>query len=228
MNDKAIVKNYDSLTPEERFRLILAAGGRRDEAERDRLCNASKRITLSMLDYSPYASAFNELALVFFMELLEEAARYLDAFGRVDDAQELSGDPVEEDDGEAEADSNEQVEAEPAEEDTAERPLWQRHLDLAMASGYVLRTKVDGWKLFCERLNVPPFLLWEKLAGYDRLQRALALAEKAAFVAEGFLRWMNTVRPAGQPELTTLALTLERIADETAEMFRQGVEQWGG
>jgi hypothetical protein len=37
MNANALVKNYGRLAPEERFRLILAARGRGDEAESDRL-----------------------------------------------------------------------------------------------------------------------------------------------------------------------------------------------
>ena len=37
MNASTVTKHYGLLTPEERFRLILAAGGRGDEAEQDRL-----------------------------------------------------------------------------------------------------------------------------------------------------------------------------------------------
>jgi hypothetical protein len=40
---------------------------------------------------------------------------------------------------------------------------WMRCLDIALAAGFVLRAKADGWKLFCERLTVPPFALWEGL-----------------------------------------------------------------
>ena len=101
-------------------------------------------------------------------------------------------------------------------------------LDLVLASGYVLRTKANGWKLFCERLNVPPFLMWEVLPGFERLQRALARTEKAAFVPEGFLRWLNHVRPKGEPKLTAVPLTVERMAAANEEAFRRRVEWWGG
>src|SRR5262245_39764486 len=37
MNVNSVVNRYKNLTPEERFRLILAASGRGDESERDRL-----------------------------------------------------------------------------------------------------------------------------------------------------------------------------------------------
>ena len=107
-------------------------------------------------------------------------------------------------------------------------PVCMRALDIALAAGYMLRTTANGWKLFCERLNVPPFLLWEESPGFDRVQRALALAEKAAFVPEGFLRWINRVRPKGEPELTAVPLTPEGVAAATAEAFRQRVQWLGG
>ena len=236
MKANALAKNYVCLTPQERFQLILAASGRGDEAERDRLVRTGGRITLSMPDHSPYAHAFDELARLTFIELLEDAARYFEAFAHVDEACDGSGDeeePTEEDDLEAAGDEEEQETGEEADseraEDEAERwPAWYRFLDLALAAGYVLRAKAHGWKLFCERLNVPPFLLWEGLPGFDRLERARALAEKVAFVPEGFLRWLNAVRPAGEPELTEVPLTAEAVAAATEEAFRQRVGWWGG
>src|SRR5262249_18691687 len=115
-----------------------------------------------------------------------------------------------------------------AEDDAGERTVRQRMFDLVLASGYILRTKADGWKLFCERLNVPSFSLWKVLPGFDRLERALALAEKVAFVSEGFLHFLNRIRPMGEPELTEVPLTVEGIADETAKLYQVRVKWWGG
>jgi hypothetical protein len=70
------------LTPEERFWLILAAGTRRDDAEQERLKATASRVTYSTQDYAPYARAFEELALLIYIELLDMAAAYLDAFAR--------------------------------------------------------------------------------------------------------------------------------------------------
>ena len=53
MNTKALAKHYSQLTPEELFRLIMAANARGDKAELDRLANAGQRITLSMSAHSP-------------------------------------------------------------------------------------------------------------------------------------------------------------------------------
>ncbi len=53
MKASPLAKSYKCLTTEERFRLIMAAAGRRDEAERDRLIRAGGRIALSMPDHGP-------------------------------------------------------------------------------------------------------------------------------------------------------------------------------
>jgi hypothetical protein len=234
MNANAIAMSYNSLTPEERFRLVVAAGARGDDTERDRLVSAGGRITLSMPDHCPYAHAFDELAVRFYIELLEEAARYLEALDRADDDRDRCGDDGEGEEGEeaGEAEERESVEGgEPGPESRTGRramSLGERYLNLALAAGFMLRTKAEGWKLFCERLSLPPLLLWEGYPGFDRLRRALALAEKAAFVPEGFLRWMNDVRPAGEPELTAVPLTAEGLADATAKAYREWTAWWGG
>jgi hypothetical protein len=157
-----------------------------------------------------------------FLVLLEEAARYHDAFDQLHCVDPEGDDEVEEElEGEPDAKTNE----EDLERDWA---VWHRYFDLGLASGYVLRAKADRWKLFCEKLNIPPFLFWEMLPGFDRLQRALALAEKAAFTLEGFLRWMNRIRPRGKPKLTEVALTAEAVAREMQEIYRDRVQWWGG
>jgi transposase len=132
-----------------------------------------------------------------------------------------------EDESEATEETDAQTDEAPVQEDDGEGPVCFRTLDLALAAGYVLRTKANGWKLFCERLNVPPFLVWEMHPGFDRLQLVLALADKAAFVSEGFLRWLNRVRPKREPEMTAVPLSVKGIADETKKAFRWRVQWWG-
>jgi hypothetical protein len=227
MNANALARNYAVLTPEERFRLILAANTRGDEAERDRLVSAGGRITLSMPAHAPYAHAFNELATLIFLELLEEAARYLEALDRADfgdDGAKGDGAEVGGEMGDAET---EEAAAEVEAEGNGRSPA-ERSWGLALAAGFMLRTKADGWGLFCQRMSVPPFALWECLPGFDRLRRALALAEEVAFVPEGFLRWLNVIRPAGAPELAEVPLTVEGIADATARLFQARAAWWGG
>jgi hypothetical protein len=234
MNANALARHYASLTPEERFRLVLAASARGDEPERGRLVNAGQRLTLTMSDHAPYGQAFFDLALLTFIELLEAAAHYNDALDRADSASDVPGGQDDEEEERHEGQQGDDDEAakeaggEPAEGGRPKRPVWERTLDLALAAGFVLRTKADGWKLFCEGMNAPPFWLWEGLPGFDRLRRALALTEQAAFVPEGFLRWLNDVRPAGKPELLEVPFTAEGVADTTATMFEKCAAWWGG
>ena len=236
MKRNPLEKRYDCLTPEERFRLILAASGRGDETERHRLVRAGKSITLSTADHAPWAHAFDELAMETFIELQEDVARYLDALARARDAGDWSSDAddqADEDDGEVDGDAtikeaDGKADAKSAQDDDGQRPAWQQALDLALAAGYVLRTHVEGWKLFCARLNVPPFLVVEGFTGFDRLERALGLAEKAAFGHEGMLRWLNAIRPAADPPVTKIALTAAAVAASTEEELRHRVGWWRG
>jgi hypothetical protein len=198
VNLHAVAKNYRSLTPEERFRLIFAALGRGDEAEAERLKYAAGRITVSQQDHAPFVLAFAELSWFAYIELADAAAVALHAFEIVslsDADRKLAGGLT------------------PAE--------------LKSVAALMLRTKVDGWKLFCQRLNVPPFLLWEAFPGLERLQRALAKSQEFAFTKEDMLRWLNTLRPVGRPKMTQLLFTAEGVADAHESTFRQRAEWFG-
>ena len=218
MNAGAVSRLYGSLTPEERFRLILAASGRGDDAERARLVSAAPRLALPMPDHTPFAQAFHELALLIFIELSDAAGYFSEALDHADLV-------AAEDEGEAAA--GEEA-AELASEGSRKRPTWQRCLDLALGFGFLLRTKAGGWKLFCEPLNVPPCQLWQGLPGLNRLQRALSLTESVAFAPADFLRWLNRTRPKGCPELRDVPLTVAGIAAATEGLFREQAAWWHG
>jgi hypothetical protein len=223
MKGKLADKQYTCLRPEERFKLILAAGARGDEAERLRLLQTGGTITLTSADHSPYARAFEELATLTYIELMEDVARYQEALEWADHPDlfdvATTGD-------QAEAGTEPAAAAQAARR--GKRPLGERSIRLALAAGYVLRTKAAGWQQFCAQLPVPPWSLWALYPGYERLQGCLALAAQVAFEPEGFLCWMNERRPPGQAELTEVSLTVAGIAQANAEAFRQGVAWWGG
>jgi hypothetical protein len=219
MSPNGLAKHYPTLTPEERFRLIVAAHGRGDTAEADRLSAAAKRITFSNWDYSPYAHAFIELAIVTLLELLDDVARHDEARQRwTDDAMRdfFVGKRRR---GTRRKDST---------------TLSDGPRDLYLAVGFILRTKAAGWRLFCERMGIAPFALWKYLPGFERLQKALTLLEGTsersgpAFGSADMVNWLNRVRPAGAPEATeTGILTPAKIADETEEAFRERARWWG-
>jgi hypothetical protein len=234
MNANSLARHYSCFTCEERFRLIMAASGRGDEAERERLVRSGEKLTLTMPDHAPYSLALSELSFLFYIELQEEAARFHDAFDSADEACARDDHQGEHDEGgdatgdESETGQGGSAGQEPEEDHSSNRRSGERFLDLAFATGYVLRTKAAGWDLFCARLTVPSRLLWEGLPGLDRLERALALAEKAAFAPEGWLGWLNRMRPQGEQPLTKVPLTAEQVADATEQAFRHRVAWWGG
>jgi hypothetical protein len=221
MNTKTLANHYAHLTPEERFRLVLAAGSRDDEAELDRLANASKRITFSTMDYSPFSHALHELAVLVLLELLEEVAKYDDAFAQWSDTEMTDF-----------IDGKIGTPALPKKKD---RTITERSLDLYRAQGFILRTKAAGWKLFCERMGFSPFGLWQYVPGLDRLQRALDIVEGTpdqpgyAFTPLGIVLWLNSIRPADRPEATeSNIITAEGFADSLEATFQERVRWWGG
>jgi hypothetical protein len=236
MKTNVIARHYGSLTPEERFRLILAAGARGDEAEQDRLAAAGQRLTLSVHDHAPFGHAFDELALLTFIELLDGAADYLESFHWDDEDEDDGGEESVGGNRDDEGAEGNDTQAELGEEDAAEtapsqyeQPTWLRYRDLSLVKGFLLKTHAAGWKLFCVRLTVPPFAVWEGLPGFKRLQRALQLAEHAAFTPKGVLAWVNAKRPAGTPEVKEQDLaTPEEYAEQLETLFRRRVHWWGG
>jgi hypothetical protein len=229
-------KLYSTLKPEERFRLILAASSRGDYAEGSRLAAASKPLELKVQDYIPWALSFTEMAMIIFMELVELAAKHQDSLNHWCQAREVKqqasaeGDSV--DDSEATSEIADSPEAEgPSEDDRYDMQLLSAYL----AVGFSLKTKITGWKLFCERLNVPPFTIWKSFPGYDRFEAAMMRVEgtegrfPAAFPPEAMLRFLQNLRPEGTPELSMAGLmSAEAVAKELDEMLRTGVKQFGG
>jgi len=226
MNSNGFAKHYDMLTPEERFRLVAAADARGDEAETDRLTRAAKRISISMPDHSPYVDAFQELILVAYIEMLDSAAFYRECEERFHHELRDSIDTAKnaEDDDSADDDSA---------DDVVKHPACHRAGELVYAAGFLLKVKLAGWKVFCERWSDAPFAAWEEavFSGLDRLKLALARAEAgSAFpTSADMVRWLNGIRPAGDPEATEAdIMTAERLADSFDAAFRERVRWWGG
>jgi hypothetical protein len=80
MSTKSLARQYDKLTPRERFPLIVAAAARGDDVERERLIASAPRATYSLPDYWGVAHCFDFLSDVHFTKLLELAADYLEDF----------------------------------------------------------------------------------------------------------------------------------------------------
>jgi hypothetical protein len=158
--------------------------------------------------------------------LVETAAKYFEAFQRASDAGTFSADESNKDAGEEPA---EEEADNPTDEEAGgeARTIADRYWDLILSQGFNLKTTADGWKLFFKRMNVPPLAAWTCYAGFDRLQRALTLAEKAAFYPDGMVRWLNDIRSADARQVTVEDLvSAEDLADGLEEMFRDHVSCW--
>jgi hypothetical protein len=229
MNRNTMAKYYRALTPEERFRLIVAAGDRGDEAEQDRLANAGGRITLSSPDHAPFARALQELAMIVFLELTEEAAKHDDAWHRWEESSlmDLLG-------GKAGAEAKPDNEPEERPEGAIKaNAITDRLLYRYLAQGFFLRTKVEGWKLFCDRLGISPWGLWQYLPGFERLRKRLKAVDgtdgrpSAVFTPAGMVSWLNLVRPGDQPGTEADLPRAAKVAHELDKVFCERARWWG-
>jgi hypothetical protein len=240
MNPSQLAKHYDRLDAEERFALILKAGARGDRAEQQRLSSSAPRVTFAAPHQQPVAEAFTDVAEHLFLELHDLAASYLERLAESREAQhdEYRGDEGDDDDDEEDEQDTDHENYEPAEDlpegDDGEDSISWRLLWLAMAGGFMLKTKVAAWRLWCERRHLPPFAVWEILPGWKRLKHAIDHAEGAqtrpgcAFAAEGMLRWLNSIRPEGTEPVAELRCTAEGIAGELEEWFQYRMHWHGG
>jgi hypothetical protein len=243
MNPNKLTRHYENLTPEERFALIMNAAVRGDVQEQARLSSSAPRVTYAVSHHQPFAEAFKDLAEHLLLELLDLAGRHFDKLAEAREAdhgegdEDLDNEDLEDGDPDDEpADSGDDNEGPAAGDKDEDNSLSWQWLELALADGYMLKTKVAAWRLWCERRHLPPFAVWQLLPGWDRLRRALDHAEGGtparpvgcAFVEEGMLRWLNSIRPKGAQELTELSCTPEGIADELEEMFQDRLRFYGG
>lgn len=230
MRDTPLHQLYSAFTPEERFRLIYAAGSRDDSTEQSRLRQSGGTVTRSFAAHVPSAHAFLELSQTYFLFLLEESLLYRDLMLLKDDPQvkiSLTPPPKKEPQPPS-LPGEEPVNAE-VDLDRIERELnnEMEPLNRLLALGYRLHAQARGWELFCRRRAIPPFTLWETMPGYSRLQLGLKLAENVAFKESGYRRWLNEKRPAGAPKLKVAPLTAKRVAREIQTLYQRFLEWWG-
>jgi hypothetical protein len=247
MNLNQLAKHYDKLDAEERFALIFNAGVRGDREEQQRLASLAPRIAFEVPHQQPVAQAFNDLAEQLFLELHDLAAHYLELLAESREAQYEEGDEDDDDldceddedskpaadmpDPDSDAEESERAAGLPegGDENSASlRLLW-----LAMGDGFMLKTKVAGWRLWCARRHLPSFAVWEILPGWKRLKRAVDHAEGTpirpgcAFAAEGMRCWLNDIRPEQSEPITELRCTAESIAGELEEWFQHRLHRHG-
>jgi hypothetical protein len=227
VNTNRVARHYDRLTAEERFALIVQANTRGHKVESDRLVRAGRHIMLTLPGHAPHSFAFSEIANFTLLELLDAAASFENAATAARECQDSlpAGDLDNlEEDGTEEPGSDHAADVE---QDDAQDPADWQCFDMMLAHGHVLKVKGDGWQTFCRRLNLPPFVFWQQLPGWRRLERALKVAERCSFTLDGMLSFMNVHRPDPGPEITAdKMLTAESFASELEQQYRARVRFW--
>ena len=220
----ALAKQYDKLTPAERFPLIVSANARGDEAEAVRLVSSAGWKSFRQRDFVPHSEAFRDIAIGVFMELLDLVAELAE---RSDDTNDAMANARAQKPKRQRGGTN---------GGDGKSPLWERYMQLEYAFGFLLKTKADGWKLFCQRRHLPPFSLWEFLPGWKRLQRYLKRVEGTAecpgmaFQPEGMLRFLNSgcLKKGGEIAIEVNLISPEALAKDLDTLFDWHVERCGG
>jgi hypothetical protein len=106
--------------------------------------------------------------------------------------------------------------------DSGDGDAENRLLDAGLVFGYLFKTKLAGWRLFCREYALEPELLWTMLPGYETVRRAERMAESAAFTAEGVQRYFER-KGWTDGEL----LTPEHVTAGLKDCFEARAEWWG-
>jgi hypothetical protein len=110
--------------------------------------------------------------------------------------------------------------------DTPEDKYSKRLLGVAQTFGFVFKTKLAGWRLFCREQNLDPELCWSCLPGFRTLKRAEKLADCAAFERDGAAAFLADAK-ADIGKVAGELITPESVAAELRHCFAVRAEWWG-
>jgi hypothetical protein len=170
MNTTGLARYYESLSPRERFPLMVAARLRGDDVEAERLVRSAPMQAFAVANYHGLAGAMGELSLLHLCRLLDGAARLGQAEGLLASLRRYVKD-----------------------RDRRQQREFQIAFD-ARLEAYSFLVAREAWERFCAELHLDPEALLRILPGYATVQVAAASARVLAFspekAAEAFrLRW---------------------------------------
>lgn len=177
MNDKALYKLYDRLTPRERLPAIVSASRRGDAVEYKRLMDSAPRLRFEVAHHHGLATALSHAADWHLLTLLDLAANYWQWWGlwgwcRSRPAVRESGGP-----GGVEDAGDTDVEA-------------FRHSGLVRYHAFLFVAHVDGWKQFCRDWPIEPEALLDFKPGWGMVSRTEPRARENAFTREEAARFL--------------------------------------
>lgn len=112
-------------------------------------------------------------------------------------------------------------------------PLWARMGRIVYAAGFLFKTRLAGWKVFCDHWNYAFFEFWDHndFPGLSQIRRALELTDggNAFPTAADMVCWLNDIRSANAPPATEGNIfSAEGYALGLEFAFRERVKLWGG
>jgi hypothetical protein len=151
MNTTNLVRQYDALTPWERLPLIVAAAGRGDEVEENRLAQAAPRVDFGIANCWGLVQGLDLLARNYLLVQLDRAVIYWRVTNLLD---------------------KEPLFRQTRKAKQREERLWRWVETLA----YRIVVQADAWKLFCRQLQIDPDVPLKDLPGHE----AVLHVEKSA------------------------------------------------
>jgi hypothetical protein len=165
MNPAALTRHYDALTPWARLPLLLAAAARADDVESARLSQSAPKQKLQAPDYWQLLDGFEGLVKLYLLQQLDGAAFFWRLLGALE--QDLL----------FEAERHRQREGR----------IWM----LIKLEAHRIVVRADGWKLFCQELQVDAEILLQKLPDSANLAHTEHQARLPAFTAEEAVAYLG-------------------------------------
>jgi hypothetical protein len=151
MNTMNLVRQYDALTPWERLPLIVAAAGRGDKVEENRLAQTAPRVDFRIANCWGLVQGLDLLARHYLLVQLDRADIYWRVLNLLD---------------------KEPLFRQTRKAKQREERLWRAVETLA----YRIVVQADGWRLFCGQLQIDPDVPLKDLPGHE----AVCHVEKSA------------------------------------------------
>jgi hypothetical protein len=155
MNTTSLARQYDALTPWERLPLIVAAEGRGDEVECERLAHSAPRVSFCVANCWGLVQGLDLIAKQYLLGQLDLAEVYWRVMSVLDQPP-LPG--------------------QTRRETKREERLWRAVEVLA----YRIVVQADGWREFCRQLQMDPDALLKDLTGREAVRHIETLARDLA------------------------------------------------
>ena len=196
MKTSSLDRQYDKLTPWERLPLIVAAEGRGDSVELDRLFRSAPQKTFWIADVFGLRRGLERVASILMLKLIDLAHK----IEKIEDC----------------------LEWHMVSRRTITKEYEKRCKESLGTLGYRFLVHVDGWRLFCDQLSIDHDILLRGLPGYDSIRQAEEMARLLAFTEDEYLDFQGTADPSKQFVVTTA----ETEAAAMHDFLEAGLAQW--